>query len=677
MLRRILSPALVGVVAVWATGCEPTLPPNPNPRSTTSAKASEPARLSPADIGADLYAPKPLPARPAMNRTGGAPIDSIEVRNCQITVPVTQNVPSKNDGKLFEYCTNYDPARDNVPESDIVVHPRTKEKYRRLKIGEHVQPGQLIAIMDDTVPFANLAIAEAKLRANFAKAEADQEILNAAEEEYKMVRELVQKGVAPISELRRNQAQRDRAKADLAEAKGLIGQSTEEKNKADITLKEHEIKSDIAGEFKRLYRRAGESIKAYEPVAEIQNMNKLRVEGMVSVERVNLGQALQLGQKPLKVVVERAEQIAQERSLEGHQRAVRAIAVSKDPRKPLIVSASDDKTVRVWDRSIASAQVGHWPHGVPVQAVACTPKEADADLCLTGADDGVARLWDMTNLAAVKPLREMKGRHQQQIVFAAFAPNGLSAATADSREIIVWDVTTGEMRYRIANPHNGPVTSIQFTPQSTLVTVGQDRTIRVWKLGEKGASPESVIEHRSHNVPVLGVSADGQHVLFDQDTKLHVLALADQRAEGVLHSPSETSQFSTFAQFSPDGRLILAAGTGDNPLQLWRAPANGSREAMLRRLAVGPGSVPTCAAFAPDGSFAVTGTQDNKVLVWGLPNDQEIKRQITARLSWVSRSIESAKGMVPIWAEDLDIPEGVRLLAGETVTLVITPQAPK
>ena len=50
----------------------------------------------------------------------------------------------------------------------------------------------------------------------------------------------------------------------------MIGQSTEEKNKADITLKEHEIKSDIAGEFKRLYRRAGESIKAFEPVAEIQ-----------------------------------------------------------------------------------------------------------------------------------------------------------------------------------------------------------------------------------------------------------------------------------------------------------------------------------------------------------------------------------------------------------------------
>jgi WD40 repeat protein/biotin carboxyl carrier protein len=674
MLRRILSPALIGVAALWAVGCEPTLPPNPKTNGT--AKAAEPARMSAADIGAPLYAPKPVPEHPATADTGGLPYDEFVVRNCQVTVPVTQNVPSKNDGKLVDYCTNFDPTREKVPESQIVVHPRTGVKYRRLKVGEQVQSGQLIAIMDDAVPFANYAIAEAKLKANIEKAEADKQIEKVAEEEYKMVKGLVESKSAPLSELRRNQAQWDRAKADYAEAVGLIGQSTEEKNKADITLKEHEIKSDIAGEFKRLYRRAGESIKAYDPVAEIQNMKQLRVEGMVSVERVILAQNLQLGQNA-KVVVERAEQIAHERSLEGHMGAVRAVAVSKDPRKPLIVSASDDKTVGVWDR-LTRRQVGHWPHDVAVRAVACTPKEADADLCLTGADDGVARLWDMTNPAAVKPLREMKGRHQQQIVFAAFAPNGQSAATADSREIIVWNVADGEMRYRIANPHNGAVTSIQFTPQSTLVTCGQDRTIRVWELGEKGAAPKATIEYRTGQVPVLGVSSDGQNVLFDRDQALHVLALADQRAEGVpLHAPSETAKFGAFALFSPDNRLILAGGTGDNPPQIWRAPANGSRGTILRRLAVGPGSEPTCAAFAPDGSFAVTGTQDGKVLVWGVPSDKEIKREITAKIGWVSRSIESSKGMVPIYAEDLEIPDGVKLFAGETVTLVITPQGSK
>lgn len=675
MLRRIILPALTGALAFTAIACEPKLPPNPKANGGTSASADTP-RLTAADIGPDLYAAVAVPERPAVPAdTGGVPIDPIVVRGAQITLPRTQNAPSKNDGKLFEYCTEFDPSRETFAENDIFTHPRTGKKFRRLKVGETVKAGQLIAIMDDTVPAANLAVADAAVTASVAKRDADKEILRVAEEEYQMVRGLGAAGTP--SEVRRNQAQRDRAKADLAEAEGQILKSAEEKKKAEVILKEHEIRADIPGEIKRFYRRAGESIKALDPVAEIQNLEMMRVEGMVDVQYVALGAKMrQQGQGIPKVVVERAEQIAHERALEGHLQPVRAVAVSKDPRKPLVVSASDDKTVRVWDR-MSGRQVANWRHDGPVRAVACTPKGSDADLCLTGADDGVARLWDLTNLTGSKPLREMKGRHQQQIVFAAFAPNGKTAATADNREIIIWDVDSGDMKYRISNPHNGPVTSAQFTPQATLVTTGRDRTIRVWKLGDKGAAPGTLIEHRTGEVPVLGVSPDGQRVLFDQDRALHVLAIADQRTEGVLHAPSDTTQFVTFALFSPDGRLVLAAGTSDNPLQVWRAPADGTRGTMLRRLAVGPASAPTCAAFAPDGSFAVTGTQDNKVLVWGLPDDQEIKRQITATIDYVDPSIESADRKVRIWADKLVVPQGVRLLAGETVTLVITPLGSK
>lgn len=658
MLRRIILMALTGALAFTAIACEPTLPPNP--KGNGGSLPFEVARLTPAEIGGSLYPAEAVPVRPPVVAADqvGAPTGPIViyVRGCQITLPRTQNAPSKNDGKLLEYCTEFDPARETVAESDIFTQPRTGKKYRRLKVGETVKEGQLIAIMDDTVPAANFAVAEAALQANIAKRDADREILRVADEELKMTQGLGV--VATASEVRRNMAQRDRAKADLAEAEGQILKSVEEKKKADVILKEHEIRSDIPGEIKRFYRRAGESIKALEPVAEIQNLDMMRVEGMVSVENLFLGAKLRQGQHEPKVVVERAEPFAQELALEGgHRQAVRAVAVSKDPRRPLIISASEDKTVGVWDRQ-TGRQIVIWQHDAPVRAVACTSKAADADLCLSGADDGVARLWDLSNPTAGKPLREMKGRHQQRIVFAAFAPNGQTAATADDREIIIWDVGTGDMKYRIANPHNGPVTSLQFTPQSTLVTAGRDRTIRVWQLGDKGAAPKNVIEHRTGDVPVLGVSPDGQRVLFDQEEALNVLAIADGRTEGFMPVPSDTTKFSTFALFSPDGRLVLAAGTSDNPLQVWRAPTEGTRATMLRRLAVGSTSTPTCAAFAPDGSFAVTGTQDNRILVWGLPNEQESKREITASIAYVDKSIESARGQTRIWAEKLVIPQG-------------------
>src|SRR5262249_22169684 len=155
----------------------------------------------------------------------------------------------------------------------------------------------------------------------------------------------------------------------------------------------------------------------------------------------------------------------------GHLQAVRAVAVSKDPRKPLIVSAGEDKTVRVWERPVR-AQKGMFPHPLAVRAVACTPPAAADNLCLTGADDGVARLWDLDTLAS-KPIRELGSaseKNQGRIVAVAFAPDGKTCATADEREIILWDVTTGKLLYRFAVQHKAPITYIQFTPQSRLVS---------------------------------------------------------------------------------------------------------------------------------------------------------------------------------------------------------------
>jgi WD40 repeat protein len=144
----------------------------------------------------------------------------------------------------------------------------------------------------------------------------------------------------------------------------------------------------------------------------------------------------------------------------------------------------------------------------------------------------------------------------------------------------------------------------------------------------------------------------------------------------VLPAPSDASQFASFALFTPDGQMVLAAGTADNPLQLWKAPGPGTRAHLIRRLAVGPNSAPTCAAFAPDGSFAVTGTQDHKVMVWKLPTEAEAKQELTGTLTFTSNAMDPADRKVRIWA-DLHNTTGDRLLAGEVVTLVIPPAEAK
>jgi hypothetical protein len=95
------------------------------------------------------------------------------------------------------------------------------------------------------------------------------------------------------------------------------------------------------------------------------------------------------------------------------------------------------------------------------------------------------------------------------------------------------------------------------------------------------------------------------------------------------------------------------------------------RGALYRRLAVPPGGQANCAAFGPDGTFAVTGTQDNKVLIWVMPTKAETDRQLTASVALSDQTIDTDR-KARFWAE-LPKPENISLRAGETVTMVIPP----
>lgn len=632
-----------------------------NAASILAKPQQVPASAGQTNLGAPLYATAALPVRSASSAAGNSASANrlpIVLPECRLVVCEKQDVPSQREGVLLFVGTEVEPGEKAAPDQLVTITIGTEAKtLRRLREGDAVRAGQLLAYLDDRLARDEWAIKQARLIASKADLEAALKSGEEAKNKFDIQQRLWQNGrAASEEEVRTAKLNWEKAVYEAIGKQEAVKLADRELNQAETVLRMHQIRAGTPGIIKTIYKRRGEALKALEPVVQIHNLDRLRVEGQLDVEhlaRLTLGMA---------AFVEPSRREGPQHRLVGHFQEVTGVAVARDNAR--LVSGSDDSSVRVWDRS-RQQEIRAVMHPAAVRTVACSPAASSFNYCLTGAADGKARVFDLDKPG--EPVRELFGRHDGAITCVAFSPDGRVCATGGADcDIRVWDVALGALRYRLASAHAGAVTSVQFTPQARLVSAGRDNTLRIWSLGERGASLLASFERRSGAVSQLGVSADGQRLLYDEPGVLRVLSVPEGRTDGIVRHPA-AANFTKFAGFSPDATLILTATDGG--LHLWRTPTAGTRARELRQWRLPENAVATCAAFAADGSFVVAGTRERQVLLWQVPAATEAEQRFTATVSLLEHAEEAGTRQVRIWAE-LPNPKGL-LLPGMSATMVL------
>ncbi len=285
-------------------------------------------------------------------------------------------------------------------------------------------------------------------------------------------------------------------------------------------------------------------------------------------------------------------------TLKGHGGAVKSASFSPDGRR--VVTGSGDGTARLWDAECGTLLLTLEGHGGQVNTASFSP---DGRHVVTGSFDHTARLWDAESGTLLLTLDE----HGRTVNSASFSPDGRHVVTGSGDSTArMWDAENGTLLLTLKG-HGGAVNSACFSPDGCHVVTGSDdSTAQLWD-AESGTPLLSLKGHEGA-VNSARFSPDGCHVVTGSDDS--TARLWDAKSGTPLLSLEGHGGAVNTASFSPDGRH-LATGAYDRTARLWDAE-NGTPLLTLE----GHGGRVNSASFSPDGRHVVTGSGDRMARLW-------------------------------------------------------------
>jgi WD40 repeat protein len=338
--------------------------------------------------------------------------------------------------------------------------------------------------------------------------------------------------------------------------------------------------------------------------------------------------------------------------LAGHDGPVRSVAFS--PNGQLVLSGSEDNSVRVWDATGGKDVKTIRGLGYAVHSCTFSPDGKH----VMASDDRRVCLWNLAGYAESRVLHStvFKG-HQDAVLSARFSPDSQKVVLASrDRTASLWNAASGERLQHFQEGHEFLVSSAQYFPNGQFIATGAgDNTVRVWNAA---AGTELASYAPTGRIGALAISPDNQWIATgsggskDPQRDIRYYDVQIWPAPGrpgpaakvpIAKLPGHDAALSALA-FSANGQW-LASGDDNGRVRLWKRGNNAW--ALAHELRGHSGSV-TAVCFTPDGQRLITASGDNTCAQWDLARGEELRQLRLKHPKWVSSLDVTANGQLAV-----------------------------
>ena len=252
------------------------------------------------------------------------------------------------------------------------------------------------------------------------------------------------------------------------------------------------------------------------------------------------------------------------RVLKGHTGRINTVDFC--PGTPLLATAGDDQTVRVWNAASGECLSILQAH---TAIVLCLAFNQQGTMLASGANNGLIHLWDIDAKGHFQ-LRHTLSESRFDVRSLVFSPDGKTLASSSNDCIIrLWDSESGKLLQ--TTPLTGAIRrSLAFDPSGQRLAVGSiDGTIQVWSFADRAlVTPIRSFHHGQAAINVVAFSPLGDLLASGAfDTTLRIW---DPERGEVQHTLAGYTQGVRDLAFWPGSKIVATTG-GDGLVRLYDA----------------------------------------------------------------------------------------------------------